>query len=538
MSPTDTFEFKDSFENPLYWIKINSIQLKETVEENKDTTEKVFTDRQYQVDAAIVRIMKTRKKLTHTLLIAELFEQLKFPIKAQDLKKRIESLIDREYLERESSDSSTYVHLASLRVATSLQEMDPFYYEQTSDETSASEATLDHATELYATSSCSPDMTIVSKDSQDLYSNIESQLSSRHSALDHHNVLMEAYIAHVLLCFIPQTSSSTNRIFEDAMFLLSTPRTSSDRKPLLPWLSYDSFHVVGQMEEEEEEEKVDEVLSKQQGDLHCATNTVSMTAEPSTVSLIEQGATIAANAISDWFIGFGGALLKAGVDLVVAKEEEGFQSRRRFSLDENLFLEGMWSSSHHNSLDAIQSGYSDEGVVLLSHQQDFKTFCNSMQQDDVETQVIPVWTNEFTTSKTSNATELSIENNIVQTLIAKNAENFFMVQDMAASIVLDDLNKEIESLRSSPSVTRRSRMISVSSSSSSSSSNGLDNVDLTSPCLVGQRTIIEVKTVGTEEQSVAEIEQAGEDEPAVFLDGVLGRADDCLDVDGFVLAAK
>jgi cullin-4 len=81
VSPTDSFEFNESFENPLYRIKINSIQLKETVEENKDTTEKVFADRQYQVDAAIVRIMKTRKKLTHTMLIAELFEQLKFPIK-------------------------------------------------------------------------------------------------------------------------------------------------------------------------------------------------------------------------------------------------------------------------------------------------------------------------------------------------------------------------------------------------------------------------------------------------------------------------
>ncbi|KAJ3208796.1 Cullin-4 [Entophlyctis luteolus] len=112
VNPDDKFEFNASFENPLYRIKVNSIQMKETVEENKETTEKVFADRQYQVDAAIVRIMKTRKKLTHTLLIAELFEQLKFPIKAQDLKKRIESLIDREYMERESADSSTYMYLA------------------------------------------------------------------------------------------------------------------------------------------------------------------------------------------------------------------------------------------------------------------------------------------------------------------------------------------------------------------------------------------------------------------------------------------
>ena len=49
------------------------------------TTERVFQDRQYQVDAAIVRIMKTRKTLTHNLLISELFNQLKFPVKVSDI---------------------------------------------------------------------------------------------------------------------------------------------------------------------------------------------------------------------------------------------------------------------------------------------------------------------------------------------------------------------------------------------------------------------------------------------------------------------
>lgn len=54
-----------------------------------------------QIDAAIVRVMKTRKSLSHKLLVSELLTQLKFPMKQSDLKKRIESLIDREYLERD-----------------------------------------------------------------------------------------------------------------------------------------------------------------------------------------------------------------------------------------------------------------------------------------------------------------------------------------------------------------------------------------------------------------------------------------------------
>ncbi|KAI8577434.1 hypothetical protein K450DRAFT_252413 [Umbelopsis ramanniana AG] len=112
VNSSDTFSYNETFTASLYRLKINTIQLKETVEENTRTREGVFQDRQYQVDAAIVRIMKTRKSLSHNMLINELFEQLRFPVKATDIKKRIESLIDREYMERESEDSSSYRYLA------------------------------------------------------------------------------------------------------------------------------------------------------------------------------------------------------------------------------------------------------------------------------------------------------------------------------------------------------------------------------------------------------------------------------------------
>ena len=108
----DKFIFNDGFKHKLYRIKINQIQMKETHEENTSTTERVFQDRQYQVDAAIVRIMKTRKTLSHNLLITELYKQLKFPVKPTDLKKRIESLIDRDYMERDKEDSNQYHYVA------------------------------------------------------------------------------------------------------------------------------------------------------------------------------------------------------------------------------------------------------------------------------------------------------------------------------------------------------------------------------------------------------------------------------------------
>ncbi|XP_045496375.1 cullin-4A isoform X2 [Colias croceus] len=108
----DTFTFNGDFANKLFRIKINQIQMKETSEEQKATEERVFQDRQYQIDAAIVRVMKMRKALSHNLLISELYNQLKFPVKPADLKKRIESLIDRDYMERDKDNPNQYNYVA------------------------------------------------------------------------------------------------------------------------------------------------------------------------------------------------------------------------------------------------------------------------------------------------------------------------------------------------------------------------------------------------------------------------------------------
>uniref|UniRef100_A0A8I3PS79 Cullin-4B n=1 Tax=Canis lupus familiaris TaxID=9615 RepID=A0A8I3PS79_CANLF len=95
----DTFMFNGEFKHKV-------------VEEQVSTTERVFQDRQYQIDAAIVRIMKMRKTLGHNLLVSELYNQLKFPVKPGDLKKRIESLIDRDYMERDKDNPNQYHYVA------------------------------------------------------------------------------------------------------------------------------------------------------------------------------------------------------------------------------------------------------------------------------------------------------------------------------------------------------------------------------------------------------------------------------------------
>ncbi|XP_049729460.1 cullin-4B-like [Elephas maximus indicus] len=108
----DKFSCNEEFKHRLFKIKINQVQMKETVEEKTVTTERVFQDRQYQVDAAIVRIMKIRKTLNHSVLLSELYNQLKFTLKPGDLKKRIESLIDRDYMERDKENPNQYKYIA------------------------------------------------------------------------------------------------------------------------------------------------------------------------------------------------------------------------------------------------------------------------------------------------------------------------------------------------------------------------------------------------------------------------------------------
>eukprot|EP00055_Hartaetosiga_balthica_P002122 m.2811 g.2811 ORF g.2811 m.2811 type:complete len:720 (-) comp1948_c0_seq1:42-2201(-) len=108
----DIFSVNIGFTNERRKVKINQIQLKQTKQENEATVAKVFEDRKLSVDAAIVRIMKMRKTLQHQNLIAELMAQLHFPVRPVDLKKRIEVMLDREYMERDKDDNSLYHYVA------------------------------------------------------------------------------------------------------------------------------------------------------------------------------------------------------------------------------------------------------------------------------------------------------------------------------------------------------------------------------------------------------------------------------------------
>jgi len=83
-------------------------------EKDNDGDQVIELQRRHQIDAASVRIMKSRKQMRHNLLVAEVIQQLsaRFKPTPNMIKKRIEALIEQEYMARDAKDRSLYNYLA------------------------------------------------------------------------------------------------------------------------------------------------------------------------------------------------------------------------------------------------------------------------------------------------------------------------------------------------------------------------------------------------------------------------------------------
>jgi len=111
----DTFFFNDKFTSKFFKVKIGTVVAqRESEPENLETRQRVEEDRKPQIEAAIVRIMKSRRTLDHNNIVAEVTKQLqsRFLPNPVVIKKRIESLIEREFLERDKVDRKLYRYLA------------------------------------------------------------------------------------------------------------------------------------------------------------------------------------------------------------------------------------------------------------------------------------------------------------------------------------------------------------------------------------------------------------------------------------------
>jgi len=102
----------EGFTSKFKRIVVTRMNKKEKAEESKETEERVMEERKYEIDANIMKIMKGKKTASHTELLEKLRVQLKFQFQPPAIKKRIEGLIDRDYLKRDENNPDIYIYIS------------------------------------------------------------------------------------------------------------------------------------------------------------------------------------------------------------------------------------------------------------------------------------------------------------------------------------------------------------------------------------------------------------------------------------------
>ena len=113
LSESDVLSVDDKFTSKMRVVRPKTIT-RLTDKERKNVNDVVQEDRNHCTDAAIVRIMKTHQSVEHRQLIAQVSEQLmsRFQPQPSQIKRRIEDLINREYMERDPDNAGTYKYIA------------------------------------------------------------------------------------------------------------------------------------------------------------------------------------------------------------------------------------------------------------------------------------------------------------------------------------------------------------------------------------------------------------------------------------------
>ncbi|KAJ2470555.1 ubiquitin ligase (cullin) of SCF [Coemansia sp. RSA 2322] len=108
-----SYTLNADFKSKRLRINLAGTKKPEQKREVKETMKAVDEDRLFTIQAAIVRIMKSRKHLGHRQLIEETINQIKpFQAQVSSIKQTIDQLIDKSYLERDSNDRNAYNYLA------------------------------------------------------------------------------------------------------------------------------------------------------------------------------------------------------------------------------------------------------------------------------------------------------------------------------------------------------------------------------------------------------------------------------------------
>ncbi|KIY43151.1 Cullin-domain-containing protein [Fistulina hepatica ATCC 64428] len=111
---SEQYDLNPSFKSKKIRVNLNQPIKAETKQEADDVQKATEEDRKYVTQASIVRIMKARKTMKNQALIQEVISQIsqRFAPQISDIKKAIETLLEKEYLERVPDQKDTFNYVA------------------------------------------------------------------------------------------------------------------------------------------------------------------------------------------------------------------------------------------------------------------------------------------------------------------------------------------------------------------------------------------------------------------------------------------
>lgn len=111
---SEQYDLNPGFKSKKIRVNLNQPIKAEVRAEATEVLKNVDEDRKYVIQATIVRIMKARKSMKNQQLIQEVISQIsqRFAPKIPDIKKAIDTLLEKEYIERVDGTRDTFAYVA------------------------------------------------------------------------------------------------------------------------------------------------------------------------------------------------------------------------------------------------------------------------------------------------------------------------------------------------------------------------------------------------------------------------------------------
>ncbi|PBK97849.1 Cullin-domain-containing protein [Armillaria gallica] len=111
---SEQYDLNPAFKSKKIRVNLNQPIKAEVRAEATEVLKNVDEDRKYVIQATIVRIMKARKSMKNQQLIQEVISQIsqRFAPKIPDIKKAIDTLLEKEYIERVDGTRDTFAYVA------------------------------------------------------------------------------------------------------------------------------------------------------------------------------------------------------------------------------------------------------------------------------------------------------------------------------------------------------------------------------------------------------------------------------------------